>query len=54
MLRNLLNAKQQEAIAHLTSLIQNHQFGAAIGFVVESMNLIDFLSEYLEVLDVGC
>jgi len=57
--KNLLNylqylrkAKQQEAIAHFASLVQSPKFGSAMAFVAESMDLIDFLSEYLEAIDV--
>ena len=57
--KNLLNylqylrkAKQQEAIAHFASLVQSPKFGAAMAFVAESMDLIDFLSEYLEAINV--
>ena len=57
--KNLLNylqylhkAKQQEAIAHFASLVQSPKFGTAMGFVAESMDLIDFLSEYLEAIKV--
>ncbi|NEQ66122.1 MAG: AAA domain-containing protein [Symploca sp. SIO2D2] len=57
--KNLLNylqylrkAKQQEAIAHFSSLVQSPKFSDAMGFVAESMDLIDFLSEYLEAIKV--
>lgn len=57
--KNLLNylqflqkAKQQEAIAHFSSLVQSPKFSSAMGFVAESMDLIDFLSEYLEAIHV--
>lgn len=57
--KNLLNylqylhkAKQQEAIAHFSSLVQSPKFASAMGFVAESMDLIDFLSDYLEAINV--
>jgi hypothetical protein len=57
--KNLLNyleylqkAKQQEAIAHFASLIQSPKFGDAMAFAAESMELIDFLSDYLEAIQV--
>ncbi|MEM8642129.1 MAG: AAA family ATPase [Cyanobacteria bacterium P01_G01_bin.54] len=57
--KNLLNylqylrkAKEQEAIAHFASLVQSPKFGDAMAFVAESMDLIDFLSEYLEAIGV--
>lgn len=57
--KNLLNyleylrkAKQQEAIAHFASLVQSPKFGDAMAFLAISMELIDFLSEYLEAIDV--
>ena len=57
--KNLLNylqylrkAKQQEAIAHFASLVQSPKFEAAMSFIAESMDLIDFLSEYLETIGV--
>ncbi|MGB0561381.1 MAG: AAA family ATPase, partial [Spirulinaceae cyanobacterium] len=57
--KNLLNylqylrkAKQQEAIAHFSSLVQSPKFSDAMAFVAESMDLVDFLSEYLEAINV--
>ncbi len=51
-LQYLRKAKQQEAIAHFSSLVQSPNFSDAMGFVAESMELIDFLSEYLEKIEV--
>ena len=51
-LQYLRKAKQQEAIAHFSSLVQSPKFSDAMGFVAESMDLIDFLSEYLEAIEV--
>lgn len=51
-LQYLRKAKQQEAIAHFASLIQNPKFATAMGFTAESMDLIDFLSEYLDAIKV--
>ncbi|MGC9526865.1 MAG: AAA family ATPase [Limnospira sp.] len=51
-LQYLQKAKQQEAIAHFSSLIQGSKFSDAMGFIAESMDLIDFLSEYLEAIEV--
>ncbi|MBP0038370.1 MAG: AAA family ATPase [Roseofilum sp. SID1] len=51
-LQYLAKAKQQEAIAHFSSLVQGPKFSDAMGFVAESMDLIDFLSEYLEAIEV--
>jgi hypothetical protein len=51
-LQHLAKAKQQEAIAHFSSLVQSPKFSNAMGFVAESMDLIDFLSEYLEAIQV--
>ncbi|MDJ1184414.1 AAA family ATPase [Roseofilum casamattae] len=51
-LQYLQKAKQQEAIAHFSSLVQGANFSDAMGFVAESMDLIDFLSEYLEAIKV--
>ncbi|NEQ36504.1 MAG: AAA domain-containing protein [Okeania sp. SIO3I5] len=51
-LQYLRKAKQQEASAHFSSLIQSPKFSDAMGFVAESIELIDFLSEYLEAIDV--
>jgi hypothetical protein len=51
-LQYLRKAKQQEAIAHFSSLVQSPKFSDAMGFVAESMELIDFLSEYLEAIEV--
>ena len=51
-LQYLQKAKQQEAIAHFSSLVQGPNFSDAMGFVAESMDLIDFLSEYLEAIEV--
>lgn len=47
-LKLLKKIKQQEAIAHFTSLAQNPQFVTAMAFIAESVELIEFLSEYLE------
>ncbi|NEP46694.1 MAG: hypothetical protein F6K35_48890 [Okeania sp. SIO2H7] len=51
-LQYLRKAKQQEAIAHFSSLVQGPKFSDAMAFIAESMDLIDFLSEYLEAIDV--
>ncbi|MEM9541563.1 MAG: AAA family ATPase [Cyanobacteria bacterium P01_E01_bin.42] len=51
-LQYLQKAKQQEAIAHFSSLVQGPKFSDAMAFMAESMDLIDFLSEYLEAIDV--
>ncbi|NEQ96987.1 MAG: AAA family ATPase [Cyanothece sp. SIO2G6] len=51
-LEYLRKAKQQEAIAHFSSLVQGPKFSDAMAFVAESMDLIDFLSEYLEAIEV--
>ncbi|EDX71375.1 hypothetical protein MC7420_1589 [Coleofasciculus chthonoplastes PCC 7420] len=51
-LQYLQKAKQQEAIAHFSSLVQVPKFSDAMGFIAESMDLIDFLSEYLEAIEV--
>ncbi|NET58003.1 MAG: AAA domain-containing protein [Symploca sp. SIO2E6] len=51
-LQYLRNAKQQEAIAHFSSLVQGTKFSNAMGFIAESLDLIDFLSEYLEAIKV--
>ncbi len=48
----LQKAKQQEAIAHFSSLVQGAKFSDAMAFIAESMDLIDFLSEYLEAIEV--
>ncbi|MEM9217994.1 MAG: MoxR family ATPase [Cyanobacteria bacterium P01_F01_bin.150] len=57
--KNLLNylqylskTKQKEAIAHFASLVQSPKFSDAMGFIAESMDLIDFLSDYLEAIDI--
>lgn len=46
-LKMLKKNKQQEAIAHFTSLAQNNQFEKAMNFIAESVDLIEFLSDYL-------
>ncbi|WP_204103751.1 MULTISPECIES: AAA family ATPase [Spirulina sp. CCY15215] len=51
-LQYLQKAKQLEAIAHFSSLVQGPKFSDAMGFVAESIDLIDFLSEYLEAIEV--
>ena len=51
-LQYLRKAKQQEAIAHFGSLLQSPKFSDAYGFVAESMELVDFLLEYLEKIEV--
>jgi len=51
-LQYLHKAKQQESIAHFASLVQGPKFSTAMAFVAESMDLIDFLSEYLEAIEV--
>lgn len=51
-LQYLRKAKQQEAIAHFSSLVQSPKFSDAMAFIAESMDLIDFLSEYLEAIKV--
>ena len=51
-LQYLRKGKQQEAIAHFSSLVQSPKFSDAMAFIAESMDLIDFLSEYLEAIEV--
>ncbi|MDJ0554901.1 MAG: hypothetical protein QNJ68_10740 [Microcoleaceae cyanobacterium MO_207.B10] len=51
-LQYLRKAKQQEAIAYFSSLVQSPKFSVPMGFVAESMELIDFLLEYLEKIEV--
>lgn len=51
-LKLLKKAKQQEALAHFTSLTQNSKFAGAMAFIAESMPLIEFLAEYLEGIEV--
>jgi len=51
-LQYLKKAKQQEAIAQFASLIQSPKFDEAMAFAAESMDLIDFLSDYLEAIRV--
>ncbi len=51
-LKYLQLAKQNEAIAHIASMIQSPKFIQAMGFVAESMDLINFLNDYLEGIQV--
>lgn len=51
-LHYLRKAKHQESIAHFASLVQGPKFSEAMAFIAESMDLIDFLSEYLEAIEV--
>ena len=41
------------AIAHFSSLVQGPKFSDAMGFVAESMDLIDFFRTYALTLYVG-
>lgn len=52
-LKLLQKTKQQEALAHFTSLTQNSKFSQAMAFIAESMPLIEFLTEYLEGITVN-
>ncbi len=51
-LQSLRKAKQSEAIAHFASLIQSPKFSDAMAFIAESLDIIDFLSEYLDLIKV--
>lgn len=47
-LQYLQKSKYQEAIAHFASLVQSPKFAIVMSFVAESLDLVDFLSDYLE------
>ncbi len=51
-LKFLQKAKQNEAIAHLAGMMQSPKFSQAMGFIAESMELITFMTDYIEGIQV--
>jgi len=51
-MKYLQQAKQQEAVAHIASMIENPKFEHAMGMLAESMELIDFLTDYIKGIEV--
>lgn len=51
-LKYLRRAKQQEAVAHLASMTENPNFEHVMGFLAESMEIIEFLMDYIEGIQV--
>ncbi|MBZ4193423.1 MAG: hypothetical protein LAE24_03855 [Candidatus Contendobacter sp.] len=51
-LKFLQKTKQNEAIAHLAGMIQSQKFSQAMGFIAVSMELITFMTDYIEGIQV--
>jgi MoxR-like ATPase len=51
-LKFLQKAKQNEAIAHLAGMIQSPKFSEAMGFIAASMELITFMTDYIQGIQV--
>ena len=51
-LQFLQKAKQNEAIAHLAGMMQSPKFSEAMGFIAASMELITFMTDYIQGIQV--
>lgn len=51
-LKYLRRAKQQEAVAHLASMTENPNFEEVMAFLAESMDIIEFLMDYIQGIKV--
>jgi len=47
-LKALKKQKNQEAIAHMASLVESSKFEKVMGMLAESLEIIEFLMEYIE------
>ena len=48
----LQGAEQREAVAHLTSMLENPKFEKAMNFAAVSMPIVELLSEYVKGIKV--
>jgi len=51
-LKQLKQMKNNEAIAHLASMVQNPKFDKAMGFLAQDMAIINFLMDYIQGIKV--
>ncbi|MBV7337311.1 AAA family ATPase [Chloroflexi bacterium TSY] len=51
-LKELQQLKQNEAVAHLASLIENPRYEQATGVLAQSLELINFLTDYVQGIEI--
>ena len=51
-MKHLQHAKQNEAVAHLAMMVQNPKFEHAMGLLADSLEIIEFITDYIEGIEV--
>ncbi len=51
-MKHLQKARNNEAVAHMSSMIENPKYEKAMGFLSQSIELITFITDYIQGIQV--
>jgi len=51
-MKHLQKARNNEAVAHIASMIENPKYEKAMGFLSQSIEVITFITDYIQGIQV--